>query len=320
MKLKGAVLSVLLLLAAVARAQQSCQPPALAISNPPNMFSDEQEMELGDVIAEHLAGSIKVIEDEELAQPLHDIGDRVARQLPIRGLHLQFFLIEARYANAFSMPGGRVYVTRKLIATARSEDELAGGLGHELGHVVTSQPAQEVTRMWRTALDITSVGDRSDIEDKYHQFLESYRANPAVFRDASKRKEQEQSIADQVGLYSTATAGYRPQALADFFDRFTETKGKTGSWFSDLFGTTKPEGKRLREMAKNLVSLPPQCIDPQQRHGGRRESVHDLILRRELNPWLEGEVKQLKFSPDGRYLLAQDESSIFVLSRETHVP
>ena len=52
---------------------------------------------------------------------------------------------------------------------------------------------------------------------------------------------------DQAGLFALVSAGYDPGAMAKFWDRITETKGKKGSWLSDLFGTTRPEEKRLRE-------------------------------------------------------------------------
>ncbi len=334
MRLVRVILLILLfaLLLGSAYAQQACQPPALSRSELPNMFNDEQEMMLGDVFAEHFRGSWKLIEEDELTGLLRTIGSRLGRQLPAHNLRLQFFLLDAPYANAFTIPGGRVYVTRKLISTTRTEDELAGVLAHELGHVVTRQPEQEVTRLWRAVLGVTSVADRADIEEKYNQFLDSYREKPDAFRGSGKH-DAEQGVADQVALYAMARAGYSPQALSEFFDRFTEMKGKTGSWLSDLFGTTKPESKRLREMVKNLAAIPPMCIDQTQRANaqefqkwrsailtytgtGRTERVHHVVMRRPLNPWLEDEVTRLKFSPDGNFVLAQDEASIFVLSRQ----
>jgi hypothetical protein len=50
-----------------------------------------------------------------------------------------------------------------------------------------------------------------------------------------------------------ARAGFAPHAYVDLWDRFQQTHGKTGSWFSDLFGSTRPEQRRLREMLKSIL-------------------------------------------------------------------
>lgn len=327
------LLLILILSSLAVQAQQSCpQAPVLAPSKEANFFSAEQEMMLGDIVAQNIALSLKIIEDERVAGFVQRIGDRLVEQFPSSGLRFQFFVIDAPEANAFALPGGRIYVTRKLIATTRSEDELAGVLAHEMGHQVTHQSAIEMTRLFREVLGFTQVGDRADIEDKYHRFLDNYARKPALLRGAD-RGERRQINADQVAVYSLGRAGYRPQAIVDFWDRFAETKGKKGSWLSDFFGSTKPESKRLREFVKNLGAIPAGCVDTSKRGPqeefpnwqtavkaysgfGKKESLHNVALHRTLNPWLRGDIRHFRFSPDGKYILAQDDASIFVLSRD----
>jgi hypothetical protein len=140
-------------------------------------------------------------------------------------------------------------------------------------------------------------------------------------------------VADQAGLYALISAGYDPSALTRFWDRITETKGKTGSWFSDLFGTTRPEERRLREMIKTIGALPPQCLKTRTATQsddfkewqsmvvgytglGRRDSLHGVVSKIQLSPPLRSDITHIRFSPDGAYILAQDDSGISVLSRE----
>ena len=73
---------------------------------------------------------------------------------------------------------------------------------------------------------------------------------------SERNEDKEQYVADQVALYAMARAGYAPHAYVDLWDRFQQTHGKTGSWFSDFFGTTKPSQRRLREMAKDVQAMP----------------------------------------------------------------
>ena len=67
------------------------------------------------------------------------------------------------------LPGGRIYVSRRLVAYVQSEDDLAGVIAHELGHLVTWQQAIELTRVMREVIGVTPVGDRRDIFEKYNQ-------------------------------------------------------------------------------------------------------------------------------------------------------
>ena len=320
-----------LLLGTAVWAQTNCPlPPAIqAIPPSANIFSETQESDLGDVVAERLATDITLVSDDSLNTHLREVGRRVVRYLPSTQFRYQFVLIEFPEANAFSLPGGRVYVTRKLVALAQNDDELAGILAHELGHAVTHQSAVEVTRDLKAILGVTQVGDINDIRDKYLRYLEAFRRKPVKHES----EEGHQYVADQVALFAMARAGYAPHAYVDVWDRFQETHGHIGSWFSDLFGTTKPSERRLREMLKNFAALPAGCaeIHPASdvvafqkwqaavisyRQSKLEESLPGVIFKKQLADPLRPDVTNLKFSPDGKYLLAQDEGGIHVLTRD----
>lgn len=320
-----------------ARAQTpGCAPPALLpSSNESNIFSDEQEVSLGDAVAEYILRNYRVIEDSEMTAYLTRIGERLIKNLPANRLRFQFFLVDLPDANAFVLPGGRIYISRKLVAATKTEDELASVIAHELGHLVAHHTAVETTRMFKAVLGVTSVGDRRDIFEKYNQLIENVRRKPGSFK--SQDREKGQISADQAGLFALVSAGYDPNAMARFWDRTTEVKGKTGNWFSDLFGTTRPEERRLREMVKLAEAVPATC---RQRIAvgasdefkqwqsnvisytglGRKESLHGVLSKRQLTPPLRSDIFHLRFSSDGNYILAQDDSGINVLSREPFAP
>src|SRR4051812_7634867 len=127
-------------------ASAGCRAPAPPISREPNIFTPAQESDLGDAIAERYEPFLDLIESPELTAPLQRIGDRLIRHLPPTDLHITFRLMDIPDANAFVLAGGRIYVSRKLIGFTRSEDELAGVLGHELGHLIARQQTIEMTR------------------------------------------------------------------------------------------------------------------------------------------------------------------------------
>jgi WD40 repeat protein len=313
-------------------AQRNCPvPPAVQpVPHEIDMFSDQQEVDLGDAMAENIAGRTKVIEDENLNAYLRALGNRLVQQLPPTNMKFRFYLIDLPEVNAFSITGGRVYVSRKMVALTQNEDELAGVLAHELGHIVTHQTAIFVTARFREVLGVTQVRDRADIFEKFHQYLENAARKPAH----GGMNEEKQYVADQVALYAMARAGYAPHAYVDLWDRFQQTHGKTGSWFSDLFGTTKPSERRLREMMKHASAMPAECSEIPRASSTaefakwqgevvshsiettRKEWLPGLVFQQELASPLRPDVSYLRFSPDGKYLLAQDEAGIHVITRD----
>src|SRR5712692_10517013 len=164
------------LLASGADAQSTC-PPLLAPAPDPAklLFTTAQEMELGEIIREQLESRFLVIQDDQVTAYLKGIGDRVAQHLPDTGLHYEFLLYDQPEIQAFSMPGGRVYVSRKMVSFLRNEDELAGLLGHELGHLAARQQALDMSRDFREVLGLKTLSGDEDLFGLYNQFVESLR-------------------------------------------------------------------------------------------------------------------------------------------------
>jgi hypothetical protein len=332
----SAILVVLLsvFLPVTGDAQEVCEIPSkLMETDKKNIFSPEQERYLGDAITEQLEKDFRVIKDEELTAYLTGVGQRVARYLPDEGIEYQFFLVDIPIVQAFAMPGGRIYVTRKLVAQAQNEDEIAGLLGHEMGHVVARQTAVDWTRFFQKVLKVSSLGDRADVYEKYHQFLENIARNPKAFRESRKERHREQVAADLIALYAEIQAGYDAEGYIQFFDRIAGTEGKTGNWFTNIFGGTKPEAKRLRVMKKQLEEIPPVCRGDRMEVSqetfltwkdkvvaysglGHKEELYGVVRKQELDLPLRPDLTNLRFSPDGGYVLAQDDAGIFILSRK----
>lgn len=313
------------LFVATLRAQQRCPaPPALSPAAGANIFSPQQELDLGDVEAEWLEKNYRVIHDDELAAHLNLIADRILVQLPATQLKFRVILIDTPAVNSFSVGAGRIYVTRKMIAFLRNDDELAGLLGHEMGHILTHQNAIEMTRRFHDILGVNAVTDRKDIFDDYNQMLDNIARNrSALLKTAERDQQQEephQYEADGVALYAAAVAGFSPQAFVEFFDRLAQTHGKTGNLLTDFFGATKPDEKRLREIHKSLSLLPQTCreIAPSAPSAeflvwqadviaysglGHKEHLIGALSRTSLDPPLRTDIKNLKFSPNGKYSL-----------------
>ena len=316
---------------AAAAVQPDCAPPGIvAGAKAGNIFTPEQEMIFGELTIQNMAGEMRFVRDEKLLAYVGDIGARLAKHLPPTGLKFQYHIVDIGDANAFNLPGGHVLLSRKLVAFASNEDELAGVIAHELGHAVVRHGAADISEALRKILNVTSLGDRNDITEKYNLLIERARTKSLGRRRG--HEDEQQLEADRAGLYAMIMAGYDPAAFSSFFDRLTESEGKTGGWFSDLFGKTPPEQKRLREMIRLTERVPPACRAGRAasatdnflrwqadvvsfREAGRREELPGLVWKKELQPKLRGDVSHLAFSADGRLLLAQDDFSVTVIER-----
>ncbi len=333
MTVRSLLFPLSLFLCCITCAQQSCPPLQAPAPDPAKLlFSPKQESELGEIIRQQFEMDFHVVEDSQVTEYLNRVGQRVARHLPESGIHFEFLLYDLPEIQAFSMPGGRIYVSRKMVAFLKSEDELAGVLGHEMGHVVARQQAMELSRSFRDILGLKSVSDSDDLFALYNQLMDTARLKKH-HGESSGNEDKGQSVADQIGVQAVARAGYSPQAFPDALDRLMATKGKTGSWLSDIFGATSPSSRRLREALKDVSTLPHSCMEaasaaaPEDfRHWqsavlhysgiGHAERLPGVLSRKSLNNPLRGDIEHFRFSPDGKYLLAQDEGGIYVLTRD----
>ncbi len=329
--IRSSLALMFLFLASPAIRAQNCDPPRVKLTAQPyNIFSPEQEMVLGDLTYQRLAREMHFVREPQLVAYINRIGERLTKHLPDTGLKFKFLIVDIPEANAFNVPGGYVLFSRKLIGFVNSEDELAGVMAHELGHAVVRHGASDFSELLKKILNVTEVGDRKDIAEKYNLLIERQRT-----KRVSQRSESDQQLeADRVGLYAMIAAGYDGAAFASFFDRLVEAKGKTGNWFSDIFGKAKPEEKRLREMIKITDQLPTQCRDKRAtvaseeflkwqadvvsyRDTGRKEELAGLLWKKELSPKLRSDIAHFAFSPDGKYFLTQDDFAISIIQRES---
>ncbi|HET6169668.1 MAG TPA: M48 family metalloprotease, partial [Terracidiphilus sp.] len=300
-------------------------PPVVAPDSRPNIFSEQQEEWLGDAMAEMVEAEERMMRDPVATAYLQRIVDRLAATLPATQIHFRVQIVDSPEVNGFSLAGGRIYMTRKLLAEAKSDDELASVLGHEMGHIASHQFAFDTTADMKKLLGVTSVGDRADVFHKAQQLEEAYvRSRSAGNNDDDKHQEE----ADHVGVYAIAEAGYRPQAFAEFWDRVEFTKGKSGGAMSNFFGVSKPNERRLGRIQKLIAALPPGCGGTEEVRNEGFAAWHERVVENHtavaahvdgakeipLSPPLRMDLDRLRFSPDGTKLLAQDESTVFVLS------
>ncbi len=210
------------------RGQQSCTVIlAPRIPTAVNIFSTQLERTLGDIEAEWVESNYHAAHDEELAAHLNAIAGRVLAQFPGDLVPVHVILIDTPEAESFSIGPERIYVTRKMVALLRNDDELAGLLGHELAHILIHQNAIIVSELFHEILGVNAVSDKNDILEKLRRVLDSIDRDTKLLRKAAEIIGRQEGIhqneADQVALYASAVAGFSPQAYVELFERSAGT-------------------------------------------------------------------------------------------------
>ena len=121
-------------------------PPSPAAAQLFGGFSDEQEIELGREAAAMMEEDLQLLQDEEVSAYVTRLGNELASRSGRADLAYTFRVVDTAEINAFALPGGFIYVHRGLIEAAENESELAGVLGHEIGHVVARHGVDQMRR------------------------------------------------------------------------------------------------------------------------------------------------------------------------------
>jgi hypothetical protein len=107
------------------------------------LLSEHDESQLGRQTDQSVIDQYGLYDDAGLQRYLQTIGQTMGRNSHRPSLDWQFKVMDSPVLNAFAAPGGYIYVTRGLLASINNEAELAGVLGHEIGHVTARHSAQQ---------------------------------------------------------------------------------------------------------------------------------------------------------------------------------
>ncbi len=158
------------------------------------------------------------VQDRQLRAYVQNIGQRLAAKSEQPNAKWTFTVLDSPVVNAFALPGGYVYVTRGLIALANDEAELAGVIGHEIGHVTAEHSAQRQERAGVAQLGVlgaTILGAVAGLSGQALQSISQIGSTLGQGYVASYSRNQEFE-ADSLGVRYIAAAGYDPKAEADF--------------------------------------------------------------------------------------------------------
>jgi predicted Zn-dependent protease len=174
-----------------------------------SLMSEAQEVQLGQEMDGQVKREMGVYNDAELQRYVSQVGLRLAKASERPNLPWQFTVIDEPAVNAFALPGGYIYITRGILAFLHDEQQMAGVLGHEIGHVTARHSAQQYTKATTAGVGLTLLSI----------FVPEARPLQGVAETALgvlflKYGREDELQADRLGAQYTAKTGWDPRGVA----------------------------------------------------------------------------------------------------------
>jgi len=176
------------------------------------LMSEQQEIQLGAQAHQDVLKEYAALENPALQAYVNSVGQRLAQQSHRPQLKWHFTVVDSPDVNAFALPGGYVYITRGLMAYLNSEAELAGVVGHEIGHVTARHGVRQQSAA--TAAGVGAVLGSILVPGLNNQGGATLLQTLAQAWTAGYGREHELE-SDRLGAEYLAKTGYSPQAMID---------------------------------------------------------------------------------------------------------
>ncbi|MFH0763060.1 MAG: Maf family nucleotide pyrophosphatase [Candidatus Omnitrophota bacterium] len=181
-------------------------------------YSTEKEVQMGKNIARQVDESkeYEFVQDPLIQKRVEDIGKKIAAVCDRKEIDYYFQVIEDKEVNAFALPGGYIYLNSGLVEKVKNDDELAGVLAHEVGHIVARhsikklQASQLYTLARILVAQAPSSGEVGAAADEaFTQIMLGY-------------SREDEFLADQLGARYAKRAGYDPYGMLNFLETLDE--------------------------------------------------------------------------------------------------
>lgn len=186
-------------------------------------LTKDQEISLGLNSAPQMAQEFGGLSQNAQFQNLvKQVGEKVVKNSDAvkTNYPFQFYVLsDNRTVNAFALPGGPIFITEALLTRLQNEDQLAGVLGHEVGHVIARHSAEQMSKQELTQGIAGAAGVAAgDMNSAYYAQVVANMVN-------MKYGREDELESDELGVRFMLQAGYNPEALIGVMDILEEASG-----------------------------------------------------------------------------------------------
>ena len=244
-------------------------------------ISLETELAMGKEADASIISQYGLYQDKALQIYVNQIGQNLVSKLSDRVFPKYYFrVMDSPQINAFALPGGYVYVTRGLLALINSEAELAGVIGHEIGHIIFHHGAKLMVRS--IGAQILSLGGAIASPENAGGWLA---VSTALFQQINLGYGREAEIeSDEHGILSGSEAGYNPYGMANFLKSLRRKEIMSGQSYH-AFQATHPETKD-RIIKAGLLAGRMKTVSTEENHYRNRylNQIRGLVYEGKKHP------------------------------------
>lgn len=238
-------------------------------------ISEQREIAIGRSQAEQIDRQLPLVTDSEVAAYVQSLGERLASHTTRPTLPWRFEVIDSKDVNAFALPGGFIYVNRGLIESTDSMDELAGALGHEIGHVVRRHSVQQLERVGGVKLGIALVCAATDACDSRSARFAIDAGGAAWLAHNSRAAEAE---ADSEAIANVIRAQIDPEGIPRLFQLLLQTRPSRPNLVTTFFASHPLEESRLEQTRAIIGRYDPPTLNDLQRDEEGFQSMRKRLI------------------------------------------
>jgi predicted Zn-dependent protease len=196
-----------------------------------NLFSKEQDVQLGKEAAAQIEKEVQIVNDNQLTQYIASLGNKLAKHAQDPNYPFTFKVVADGAINAFALPGGPIYMHTGTIAQADNEAQVAGVMAHEIGHVVLRHSTNQASKASLLQLPAVLAGGALEKSGGMLGALGQVGLGLGLNSALLKYSRNAERDADLVGARMMADAGYSPVEMAKFFEKLAAQGGSGGPSF-----------------------------------------------------------------------------------------
>jgi beta-barrel assembly-enhancing protease len=229
----------------------------LAVTMTGCSVSTQQEVEMGTQYAQQINAQLPIVQDPEINRYVNVLGNQIAQRADQRGIQYRFFVVNAREINAFAVPGGYVYINRGLVERTNTLSQLAGVLGHEIGHVVRRHSVQQMQKAQGANFGVVLACVLTSICSSGVGQTAIQAGGTALFAKFSRDDEFE---ADQEAVRNVVRAGIHPRGIPEMFRILINERNRGNSAVESWFATHPTEEDRIARSQQTIAQIDPAIL------------------------------------------------------------
>jgi beta-barrel assembly-enhancing protease len=219
--------------------------------------STQQEVQMGASYAQQINSQLPIVADPEINRYINVLGDSVAGLADSRDLDWHFYVVDSKEVNAFAVPGGFIYVNRGLIERANNMSQLAGVLGHEIGHVTRRHSIDQMQKAQGANIGVTLACVLTSVCNNQAAGALINVGGSAVFAKFSRDDEAE---ADVEAVKNVVRAGIHPDGIPEMFEILLEERNRRPAGVEAWFATHPLEENRAAATRAQIAKIDPAIL------------------------------------------------------------